>query len=234
MSSIRSRTAIRRLETPIPYHNLSSGNCLSTTGHSTRCASAGRTAAACVRADGKWKKLAGPDRRMRSIPGQMTVANSVGQPYSPFRGGDVQGCRGQRHPRALRAAQVVPNLLGGHVDTLVQLPGALPAHVDSARCAWLAVLTQNATRAMPDVPPPWNKGYKISLEALARHRRTQRHAKPVIARSKPPSAARWKVLIHRSSEKLFFAPGIPARGGVRRNESPKRTWNRPASCRRWA
>jgi tripartite-type tricarboxylate transporter receptor subunit TctC len=63
------------------------------------------------------------------------------------------------------AAQTVPNLLGGHVDVLVQLPGALAAQVKSGNVRLLAAMIPSRDPALPDVPTAKEQGIDVSLEA---------------------------------------------------------------------
>jgi tripartite-type tricarboxylate transporter receptor subunit TctC len=62
-------------------------------------------------------------------------------------------------------AQVVPSLLGGEVDAVMQLPAALSAYVKSGQVRLLAALVPVRDRAMPDVPTARELGYDVSLEA---------------------------------------------------------------------
>lgn len=63
------------------------------------------------------------------------------------------------------AAQVVPNLLGGHVDAVVQLPGALATHVKAGTVRLLAALIPKRDPALPDVPTALEQGVSVSVEA---------------------------------------------------------------------
>jgi tripartite-type tricarboxylate transporter receptor subunit TctC len=63
------------------------------------------------------------------------------------------------------AAQVVPSLLGGHVDAVVQFPGALAAPIKQAQVKLLAALTQARDPAWPDVPTAREQGYDVALDA---------------------------------------------------------------------
>jgi tripartite-type tricarboxylate transporter receptor subunit TctC len=63
------------------------------------------------------------------------------------------------------AAQVVPSLLGGHVDAVVQLPAALAAPVKQGQVRLLAALIPNRDPALPDVPTAKEQGIDVSLEA---------------------------------------------------------------------
>src|SRR6185436_20113748 len=63
------------------------------------------------------------------------------------------------------AAQVVPSLLGGHVDAVVQLPAALAGPVKQGQVRLLAALIPERDPALPDVPTAREQGIDVSLEA---------------------------------------------------------------------
>src|SRR3954469_21256942 len=63
------------------------------------------------------------------------------------------------------AAQVVPSLLGGHVDAVVQLPAALSGPVKQGQVRLLAALIPNRDPALPEVPTAKEQGIDVSLEA---------------------------------------------------------------------
>jgi putative tricarboxylic transport membrane protein len=63
------------------------------------------------------------------------------------------------------AAQVVPSLLGGHVDAVVQLPGALAAPVKQGQVRLLAALIPSRDPALPEVATAKEQGIDVSLEA---------------------------------------------------------------------
>jgi tripartite-type tricarboxylate transporter receptor subunit TctC len=63
------------------------------------------------------------------------------------------------------AAQVVPSLLGGHVDAVVQFPGALAAPLKQGQARLLATLTQARDPAWPDVPTAREQGFDAALDA---------------------------------------------------------------------
>ncbi len=119
-----------------------------------------------VRADGKWKKLADLIKDAKAYPGQMTVANSGTGSHTHI------SAVAMFHAAKLNvihvpygAAQVVPNLLGGHVDTMVQLPGAVATHMTAGKLRALATLTAERDPGMPDVPTARELGYDVTLEA---------------------------------------------------------------------
>jgi tripartite-type tricarboxylate transporter receptor subunit TctC len=63
------------------------------------------------------------------------------------------------------AAQVVPNLVGGHVDAVVQLPAALAAPVKHGQVRLIAALIPNRDPALPEVATAREQGVDVSLEA---------------------------------------------------------------------
>jgi tripartite-type tricarboxylate transporter receptor subunit TctC len=60
---------------------------------------------------------------------------------------------------------VVPSLLGGQVDAVVQLPAALAQYVKSGQVRFLAAMVATRDPAFPDVPTALELGYDVSLEA---------------------------------------------------------------------
>ena len=63
------------------------------------------------------------------------------------------------------AAQVVPSLLGGHVNAVVQFPGALASPAKQGQLRLLAALTQQRDPAWPDVPTARELGMDVALDA---------------------------------------------------------------------
>ncbi len=63
------------------------------------------------------------------------------------------------------AAQVVPSLLGGHVNAVVQFPGALAGPAKQGQVRLLAALTQGRDPAWPDVPTAREQGIDVALDA---------------------------------------------------------------------
>jgi tripartite-type tricarboxylate transporter receptor subunit TctC len=119
-----------------------------------------------VRADSKWKSLKELVADARARPGAITVAHSgVGShthisAVALFRSADVQVTD---VPYA--AAQVVPNLVGGHVEAVVQFPGALAGQVQAGRIRLLAALSAQRDPAFPEVPTARELGVDVALDA---------------------------------------------------------------------
>ena len=119
-----------------------------------------------VRAEARWKTLADLIKDAKSYPGKITVANSgIGShthitAVALFRtaGADVLDV-------PYSAAQVIPNLLGGHVDAMVQLPGALAGSIQSGAVRILAAITQKRDPMLPDTPTAQEQGIDVALDA---------------------------------------------------------------------
>ncbi len=119
-----------------------------------------------VRGDSKWKTLGDLISEARSRPGQITVGNSgIGShthisSVALFKAAGVEVV-----DVPFGAAQVVPSLLGGQVDALVQLPAALSGYVKTGQVRLLAALTYSRDPALPDVSTAREQGFDVSLEA---------------------------------------------------------------------
>jgi len=107
------------------------------------------------------------------------------------------------------AAQVVPSLLGGHVDAVVQLPGALAGLVRAGNVRALVALSRARDPAFPDVPTAREQGVNAVAE-LWRGVEAPRGTPPhVIARLE--DAIRRTVEspeFVRATEKLLVAPAF--------------------------
>jgi tripartite-type tricarboxylate transporter receptor subunit TctC len=119
-----------------------------------------------VKGDAKWKTLNDfiADAKLR--PGKITVANSGTGSHTHISAValfKVAGVDVIDVPYG--AAQVVPSLLGGHVDSMLQLPGALAGQVGAGNMRLLAALTPARDPSMPGVPTAIEQGFNVSLEA---------------------------------------------------------------------
>ncbi len=163
-----------------------------------------------VRADGKWKKLADLIKDAKAYPGQMTVANSGTGSHTHISAVAMFKAAGVSVIDVpYGAAQVVPNLLGGHVDVMVSLPGALAAHVSAGRIRILAALTAKRDPGMPEVPTAKELGYNVTLEAW-RGIAVPRGTPPAII-AQLEAAIRATVEnpeFSKASEKLFVSPAF--------------------------
>jgi tripartite-type tricarboxylate transporter receptor subunit TctC len=135
-----------------------------------------------VRADAKWKTLNELIADARARPKQISVGHSgVGSHThiclaALFHASDVEV-----NEIPFGAAQVIPSLIGGHVDALVQLPAALSGQAKQGVVRLLAVLAPNRDPALPDVPTAREQGIDVSLEAWRGIAVPHGTPKPVIA-----------------------------------------------------
>jgi putative tricarboxylic transport membrane protein len=119
-----------------------------------------------VRGDAKWKTLNDLIADAKSRPGKMTVANSGTGSHTHITSVAVFKAAGiEVVDVPYGAAQVVPSLLGGHVDAMVQLPGALAGQIKAGAIRALASITSARDPALPDVPTAQEQGVNVSLEA---------------------------------------------------------------------
>ncbi len=118
-----------------------------------------------VKADTPWKDLREFVAAAKANPGKFTVGNSgVGShthmtSIALFR---TAGAAGGDVP--FGAAQVIPSLLGAHVQAVVQLPGALVSHVKAGNLRVLAALSAKRDTAFPEVPTAREQGINVGAE----------------------------------------------------------------------
>ena len=106
-----------------------------------------------VQASAPWTTLNEMLDYARLNPGMLKVGNSGTGSHTHMASAalfDAAGTTALEVP--FSAAQVVPGLLGGHVDALVQLPGAVVPHVKSGALRVLGVLGSKREPVFPSVP----------------------------------------------------------------------------------
>lgn len=119
-----------------------------------------------VRGDAKWKTLGEFIADAKARPGKISVANSGAGSHTHISSVALFKAAGvEVSDIPYGAGQVVPNLLGGHVEATVQLPGALSSHIKSGAVRALAALIPRRDSALPDVPTALEQGVDVSLEA---------------------------------------------------------------------
>jgi tripartite-type tricarboxylate transporter receptor subunit TctC len=119
-----------------------------------------------VRSDGKWKTLPDFIADAKARPKGISVGHSGIGSHTHISLAALFAATGvQVNEVPYGAAQVVPNLLGGHVDAVVQLPAALSAPVKQGQVRLLAALIPSRDPALPDVPTAKEQGIDVSLEA---------------------------------------------------------------------
>jgi tripartite-type tricarboxylate transporter receptor subunit TctC len=162
---------------PDGYNLVWNSNSISTTYHSGQLAFDYRAFEAvarvlvespvlAVRGDARWITLAQLINDAKSRPGRLTVANSGVGSHTHITSVALFKAAGVRVldvPYA--AAQVMPSLLGGHVDAMVQLPAALAGHLPSGAVRILAAVTLKRDAALPDTATAQEQGVAVALDA---------------------------------------------------------------------
>src|SRR6266481_4569455 len=119
-----------------------------------------------IRGDAKWKTLAELIAEAKSRPKQVTVGNSgIGSHTHISSVALFKAAGAEAIDVPFGAAQVVPSLLGGQVDAVVQLPAALSGYVKTGQVRLLAALTTARDPLLGDVPTAREQGLDVSLEA---------------------------------------------------------------------
>ena len=166
-----------------------------------------------VRSEAQWKNLRDIVQQAQAQPGKLTIGNSGTGSHTHFSSVWLFRAAGARVIDVpFNAAQVVPGLLGGHVDAVVQLPGALAGLLKTGTVRALVALSGARDPFLPDVPTAREQGMNLSAElwrGLAVPKGTPPH---VIARLE--DAIRKTVAspeFRRATEKLLVAPAfLPA------------------------
>ncbi len=117
-----------------------------------------------VRADAPWKDLRS---LMRDARGKaISIGHSgVGSHTHISLAALLHAAGVQATEVPFGASQVIPSLLGGHVDAVVQFPGALAGPVKQGQVRLLATLTTRRDPAFAKVPTAREQGYDVALDA---------------------------------------------------------------------
>jgi len=118
-----------------------------------------------VRGDAPWKSLRDVLQYAKTSPGKLNIGNSGTGSHTHFSSVWLFKAAGaQVVDVPFNAAQVVPSLLGGHVDGVVQLPGALAGHLKAGTVRALVALSAVRDPAFPDVPTAKEQGVDAVAE----------------------------------------------------------------------
>lgn len=166
-----------------------------------------------VRNDAPWKSLRDIVQQAKANPGKLTIGNSGSGSHTHFSSVWLFRAAGaQVVDVPFNAAQVVPSLLGGHVDAVVQLPGALAGHVKSGTVRALVALSAARDPAFPDVPTAREQGVTAVAELWRGVAAPKGTPARIVARLE--EAIRATVTgpeFIRAAEKLLVAPAfLPA------------------------
>jgi tripartite-type tricarboxylate transporter receptor subunit TctC len=119
-----------------------------------------------VRADSRWKSLNDLIVEAKAKPKIISVGHSgIGSHTHISLAALCYAAGAEVNEVPFGAAQVVPSLIGGHVDALVQLPAALSGPVKQGQVRLLAALIPNRDPALPDIPTAREQGFDVSVEA---------------------------------------------------------------------
>ena len=118
-----------------------------------------------VRGEAPWKSLGELLQHARANPGKLNIGNSGTGSHTHFSSAWLFRTAGvQVVDVPFNAAQVVPSLLGGHVDAIMQLPGALAGHVKAGTVRALVALSNTRDPFFPDVPTAREQGVNTVAE----------------------------------------------------------------------
>jgi tripartite-type tricarboxylate transporter receptor subunit TctC len=135
-----------------------------------------------VKNDARWKSLADLVAEAKGKPKAISVGHSGIGSHTHISLAALFNAAGvQVNEVPFGAAQVVPSLLGAHVDAVVQFPGALAAPMKQGQARLLVSLTQNRDPAWPEVPTARELGFDAALDAWRGIAVPAGTPKPVIA-----------------------------------------------------
>jgi len=118
-----------------------------------------------VRGEAPWKSLRELLQHANAHPGKLNIGNSGTGSHTHFSSVWLFRTAGSRVVDVpFNAAQVVPSLLGGHVDAVMQLPGALAGLVKTGSVRALVALSAARDPYFPDVPTAREQGVDAVAE----------------------------------------------------------------------
>src|SRR5262245_2524749 len=119
-----------------------------------------------VRNDAPWRTLKDLVADAKAKPKTLSVGHSgVGSHTHLSAAALFRAAGAEVNEVPFAAAQVVPSVLGGHVNAVVQFPAALAAPMKQGQLRLLVTLTQNRDPAWPDVPTARELGFDVALDA---------------------------------------------------------------------
>ena len=164
-------------QSPSGHHLVWNSNSISTTHHTGMMALDYRafdpvarvlveTPLLVVKVDAPWKDLRELVAYAKAHPATLTVGNSGAGSHTHFSAVMLFRAAGvDVIDVPFGAAQVIPSLLGGHVNSAMQLPGALAAHVRSGSLRVIATLSGRRDTAFADVPTAGEQGINVVADA---------------------------------------------------------------------
>jgi tripartite-type tricarboxylate transporter receptor subunit TctC len=163
-----------------------------------------------VKGDAPWNNLKDLVEYAKKNPGALKVGNSGIGSHTHITG---VGFFNEQHVEVTHvpfgATQVVNTLLGGHIDAVVQLPGALTPLVKAGNVKVLGVLASQREPAFPNVPTASEQGMKFQADMWRGFAVPKGTPKPVVARLEQAVRAAVNTPEFKAQgEKLGFAPAF--------------------------
>jgi tripartite-type tricarboxylate transporter receptor subunit TctC len=119
-----------------------------------------------VRSDAPWRTLNDLIADAKAKPKTISVGHSGVGSHTHISLAALVGKAGvEVNEVPFAAAQVVPSLVGGHVNAVVQFPAALAAPMKQGQLRLLVALTQSRDPAWPEVPTARELGFDVALDA---------------------------------------------------------------------
>jgi tripartite-type tricarboxylate transporter receptor subunit TctC len=119
-----------------------------------------------VRADAPWRSLQELISEAKSKPKILSVGHSgIGSHTHISLAALFRASGAEVNEVPFAAAQVVPSLIGGHVNAIVQFPAALAGPIKQGQLRLLVSLTQSRDPAWPEVPTARELGFDVALDA---------------------------------------------------------------------
>ena len=119
-----------------------------------------------VRGGAKWKTFKELIAEMKTQPGKITVGNSgIGSHTHITSVALFKAAGADVNDIPYAAGQVVPALIGGHVDVLVLLPGAIAGQLKAGTVRILTTVSAQRDPLLPDVPTAIELGHNVALDA---------------------------------------------------------------------
>lgn len=163
-----------------------------------------------VKADAPWNNLKDLTDYAKKNPGALRVGNSGIGSHTHITG---VGFFNEQHVEVnhipFGAAQVVSSLLGGHIDAVVQLPGALTPLVRAGNLKVIGVLASQRDPAFPNVPTALEQGMGFQADMWRGLAVPKGTPKTVVARLEQAVRAAVNTPEFKAQgEKLGFAPAF--------------------------
>lgn len=163
-----------------------------------------------VKGDAPWNNLSEMMAYAKKNPGALRVGNSGLGSHTHITGAALFGEQSAEVTHvAFGSGQVVTSLLGGHIDAVVQLPGALAAHVKAGTLKVVGTVGTVREPAFPNVPTAMEQGIPFQAELWRGIAVPKGTPRPVIARlEEAVKAAVNSPEFKAHGDKLGFLPAF--------------------------